>query len=62
MLYWYERIDFSIYEMMTYDGGFWVCNTATVTSSLRTFTVAPEASMMALTCGLLHHDKGHVRE
>ena len=27
-------------------------NTSTVTSSLRTFTVAPEASMMELTCGL----------
>ena len=37
-------------------------NTATVTSSLRTFTVAPEASMMELTCGLLHHDRGHVRK
>ena len=36
--------------------------TTTVTSSLRTFTVAPEADMMELTCGFLHHDRGHVRE
>ena len=25
ILYWYERIDFCIYKMMTYDGGLWVC-------------------------------------
>ena len=37
-------------------------NTATVTSSLRTFTVASEASIMELTCGLLHRNRGHVRE
>ena len=38
-------------------------NTATVTSSLRTFTVAPEASLMEeLTCELLHYDRGHVHE
>ena len=58
ILYWYERIDLSIYEMMVYDMttvcGFF--NTATVTTSLRTFTVAPEASMMELTCGFLHHE------
>ena len=37
-------------------------NTAIVTSSLRTFTVTPEASLMELTCGFLHHDRGHVCE
>ena len=24
ILYWYERIDFSIYKLMIYDGGLWV--------------------------------------
>ena len=37
-------------------------NTETVTTRLRTFTVTPEAIIMELTCGLLHHDRGHVRE
>ena len=37
-------------------------NTATVTTSLRTFTAAADASTMELTSGLLHHDRGNVND
>ena len=37
-------------------------NTATVTTSLRPFTAAPEAGTMELTCGLLHLDRGNMND
>ena len=56
LLHLYVRNTLYIYTMVR----FMDCYVATLTSGVRTFTVAPEAGTMMLTCEILRLSRGHV--